>query len=189
MKTQLQKKMIRMSIALMALIISCNVMAQKKKSKTLHSVADTYVKLGSPNENHDAEDNLLIKGSKGDAQRIAFIQFDLSVKKLSKVKSAKLRLYGKSPDGIQNLTVIAASNDWAANIGAVKNGSVGTSLGSVKVSDEKKYYVWDVTSYVQEQLKTNAKKITLMLIDLDASGLKSKFGSKEANKKPELVLK
>ena len=105
-----------MFIALMALTISCNVMAQKKKSKTLYPVTDTYIKLGSPNENHDAEDYLLVKGSKGDAQRIAFIQFDLSVKKLSKVKSAKLRLYGKSPEGIQNLTVIAASNDWTANI-------------------------------------------------------------------------
>lgn len=160
---------------------------------TLSPVADAYIHDGSyAGINYGNDTTLVVKGSVSIGYtRFSYLKFSLN--NISNIASAKLRVFGRN---IDNTTFINASsfgvdNDsWTeSSINWNNAPSASTAaLSSISVSNEAKYFEFDVTGYVQTQLAGD-KVVTLVLKDPTNQNKNLVFNSKENRQsRPQLVI-
>lgn len=164
------------------------------RTKTLGSVADSYVRDGTgADTNYGGTGELLVRS--GSLNRHAYYKFDLT--SLGTVGTAKLRLFGRLISTVTGETVTtgvygAADKAWAET-GLTWNNrpaSGTTPLSTVKVTTgAAKWYEWDVTDYLRQQKAAGKASVTLVIKNVTVSKSSAGFRSKEAStNKPQLVV-
>lgn len=149
-------------------------------------VDDAYVRGGvNADTNYGSGTALEVKrGSMADNYRKVYMKYDLSSAGLSSVASAKVILYCDSLDAAYAITAYESSDSWTEE-GITWNTApaLGTSIGSTTVSSTGAYYVWDITSYVNNQLAGD-KVVSVAFNDANSKNLFARFSSKEAASNP-----
>lgn len=163
------------------------------QSGTLNPVADSYTRNGTyGSDNYGNDTSLLIKGSSSSGYaRFTYLKFSLG--SLTNISSAKLRLYGRNTSNSSAISVSSygVTDDSWLETGITFNNAPAassTALGSATVSDEAKYYEFDVTGYVISQ--SNGDNVVSFLVK-DPSNQNSNlsFNSREnGSNAPQLVI-
>jgi hypothetical protein len=151
-------------------------------------VADAFVRNGNYAAlNYGNDTTLAIKGSPSSGYtRFAYLKFPLN--NISKVNSAKLRLYGRNTESTANITlgIFGVNNDpWTEGGITFNNAPVAstTQLSSVAVNDQAKYYEFDVTGYVKTQFAGD-KIVSFIIKDMSNQNKLVSFHSKEYGQNP-----
>jgi hypothetical protein len=161
--------------------------------KTLTPIADARLRDGSyASTNYGSDTSLGIKGITDIGyKRTTYLKFSLdSVKNAYK---AILRIHGYNTENFSFIKVSAfgVSNDtWTEKGITYSNApaSLTTPLSSVGISNEAKYYEFDITSYVKAQLAGD-KIVSLVIKDTANQGRYLTFKSKENSiNRPQLVI-
>lgn len=166
-----------------------------QSSDTLPAVADAFVRDGSYAANNFGSDTALAVKTSPNAgfTRMAYLKFSLANVSISKVGSARLRVYGRNVENATaiNISSFAINDDtWAENQITFNNAPVasGSVLGSVSISDQAQYYEFDVTSFVIGQLG-NDSVVSFLLKDAARQVRNITFNSKESlQNPPQLIL-
>lgn len=157
----------------------------------LAPMADTFIRNGSHgNSNYGTSGVLDIKNDGDGYTRHAYLKFDVS--NYSSVDSAILRVYGGNTQDSSTvmLKAFGLSDDAWSETGLTWNNAPSgqeTELCTVDVDITQKYYEFDITAFVQQQLSDGVVSIALK----DSIGYHKavSFRSKEnAENRPELVL-
>jgi hypothetical protein len=126
--------------------------------------------------------------------RHTYLQFNTATA-TGTVSSAVLRLYGSLDDNRDNnipVNVYAVSNTtWTESAIAWNNKpATGDSLQRVVVTDSvKRYYTWDITSYVQAEKAAGRHTLSLALLARIATDPRIAWNSKETGSNPpQLVI-
>ncbi|QNF34430.1 DNRLRE domain-containing protein [Adhaeribacter swui] len=158
----------------------------------LSAIADTYVHNGSyVNTNFGQAPALVVKGNPQNGYaRSSYLKF--SLEQISSVRSAKLRIYGNNTENnsaIMTSVYGVEPDNWTETGLTWNNAPLATSpaLSSVAVTNEAKYYEWDVTSFVQAQLAGD-KTVSLLLQDAANQNRKLEFNSRENTLNPPQLL-
>ncbi len=159
-------------------------------SVALAPAADTYAQSGAAaGQNFGKSPQLVVKINPPDLTRIAYLKFDLAGA-ASKITKAVLRVYGGREGGKSsaNISVSGAADTTWTETGLTWNNkpALGAKMGATPVTSAQKYYLWDVTSYLQAQKAAGAASVTLALTmdTLPADGFRSNFNSREAGSSP-----
>ncbi|QUI22108.1 right-handed parallel beta-helix repeat-containing protein [Vallitalea pronyensis] len=154
---------------------------------------DAYVRGGQyATQNYGADAEIQIKQSPSNDSysRKAYFKFDLNGKGLSTITSAKLKVYVNSTSGTYAPTTYEVHDDsWAESSITWNNApALGGSITAATVSSAGQYVVWDITSYVNNQLSGDSI-VTIGINDPAATLVYGKYNSKEATaNKPTLVI-
>lgn len=162
-------------------------------SVTYTPVADAYVRKAEfANTNYGSELTLDCKiGPREDLYRTSYLKFSLA--ELSQVNSAKFRIYGYNYDGNNTiyLNVKGVENDsWTESsiTGANAPAEITTTLGTLKVMQQKSYFEVDITDFAKAQIGGN-KLLTLFIEPVYASNNRIVFNSREnAVNPPQLLI-
>jgi len=161
---------------------------------TLSTIADSYVGDGrSSFTNYGRTTQLLARTGATGTTRITYLQFDLS--SISTISSATLRLFGTlSQEGNSSLAVgvfAAASsfNETRLNW-SNRPAIVGSALAQTTITTaSRRWYQWDLTSYLRQQKQAGKTVVTLVLKGLTTSTSAAFFNSREAGVgAPQLVI-
>jgi hypothetical protein len=99
---------------------------------------------------------------------------------------AFVRLYSNTETACEITAYEASGNAWAEEDITWNNApSIGPAVATARIETEKKYYDWDVTDYVRNNL---GDSITLVFFDASASNNEIHFSSREGENPPELKL-
>ncbi|WP_221392049.1 ELWxxDGT repeat protein [Dyadobacter sp. NIV53] len=159
----------------------------------LEPVADAYVR-NTPNQetNYGKEATLEVKaGSLPSYQRNTYLKFPLFG--VGQISSARLRVFGSNvqSSAATTLSVFGVQDDnWLEEGIAWQNAPSETdgTLGSIEVTNTKKYYELDVTAYVRSQLSGN-RSVSLLLTNPNNQNARLTFNSREsAANRPQLVI-
>ena len=161
--------------------------------KTLTAIADASVRNGSyASTNYGNDTSLIVKGSTSSGYaRSSYLKFSLD--SISRVSSAKLRIYGRNADNTASVTISAFNidNDSWTEGGITFNNAPAASASAltlVGVSDQAKYYEMDVTDYVKSQLAGD-KVVSFLIKDISNQNKNVVFNSKEnRSNTPQLVI-
>jgi hypothetical protein len=160
---------------------------------TLTPTADTYVRDGSTaGQNFGTDTVLAVKAnSQSGLNRHVFLKFDLS--QVTSASSAKLRLYGNftASSGTSPVTVHEEDTDSWTETGLTWNNqpAVGAALVSTQVGLGAKYWEWDLTAFVQNQIASGQHTLSLELQNDATTSDPVNFNSREASSNtPQLVL-
>lgn len=162
---------------------------------TLSAVADAYVHSGSTaSKNFGKDVTLQVKKSSTGYARETYLKFDLS--SISKINSAKLRLFGSLSDvTASNIVtqVFGASNtSWSETGITYKNrpATSGSAIASAAVKNAiGAWYEFDVTKYLKAQKAAGKKLVTLVLKNLTSATPFTVFNSREAKtNRPQMVI-
>jgi len=173
--------------------ITFSIAMAAASSKTLFPLADAFVRNGSYGAtNYGSDTSLLVKGSTSTGYaRTSYVKFALD--SVTSVGSAKLRMYGRNADNTINTDISAfgADNDsWTENGITFNNAPAASTpaLTAAGVTDQAKYYDFDVTDYVKAQLAGD-KVVSFLIKDIANQNRNIVFNSKE-NKlnPPQLVI-
>jgi alpha-tubulin suppressor-like RCC1 family protein/subtilisin family serine protease len=146
---------------------SVSIVVTGSTTYPLGPVADAYVRDGSyAATNFGTANPLQVKQSNAGYNREAYFTFDLTPVAGS-VTSAKLQLYGNiNSANVSNLVLAVypvASTSWTET-GITWNNrppAGSTALASLTVPDTTpRWYVWDVTSYVQSQKQAGQTRVS-----------------------------
>lgn len=153
-------------------------------------IADAYVRDGgSANRNFGSDGSLVIKNSSSGSNRRIFVRVDLKGA-TAPVASARLRLYGHYDNTTANasapLSLFAvASNSWQeAQLTWSNAPSLGTELGTTRVTGSAAYYEWDATSQVNAELARGNKTASFALIAKNRTDSRVLFNAREAASNP-----
>lgn len=156
-------------------------------------LADASVRNGNySNKNYGNDTAFLVKTSSTlGYSRVSYLKFPLNT--ISKVGSAKLRVYGSNIIDTTSLTLSCYGVDtdsWGETTLTWNNAPVpqATPLTSSMVNGQLKYYEFDVTPYVNSQL---GDKIVSMRLSVKDSGNGDKlmsFNSKENGQNPPRLV-
>ncbi len=160
------------------------------ETKTFSAAADSYVRGGSyAGDNYGSDTLIQLKDDSQESyDRRGYIKFDLSGENLAYVASAKLRMQVYSVGASCDVTLYETSDGWTES-GITWNNApaMGSSVATVTATDAGVYVEWDVTNYVNKQLRDN-KKLNLAVWPTTA-GPNVSFRSKDAGAgKPQLVI-
>jgi hypothetical protein len=152
--------------------------------------ADAYVRDGTyANTVFDGASDpfLRAKVSTLSYSRKAYLKFDASG--ISNVRSAKLRLFGlnnENATGIYLRVLPVLQDNWSESSVTWNNAPVASAfpLDTVQATNQARYYEWDVTDFVQGQLKGD-QVISLLLIG-DISNFLA--NSRENSANPPVLL-
>lgn len=169
-----------------------NAAVLAQTSNTLYSLSDAYVRNGTyASTNYGNDTSLIVKGSTSSGYaRLSYLKFSLSG--LSNISSAKLRLYGRNIDNTSTISISAygLDNDSWTESGITYNNApttTSTALSSTGVSNQAKYYEFDVTNYVIAQ--SGADGVVSFLIKDAANQNKNiVFNSRQNSKNPPQLL-
>lgn len=173
--------------------ITFSIARAAASSKTLLPLADAFVRNGSYGAiNYGSDTSLLVKGSASVGySRASYVKFSLD--SVASIGSAKLRLYGRNADNAINTDISAfgADNDtWTENGITFNNAPAASTpaLTAAGVTDQAKYYDFDVTDYVKAQVAGD-KVVSFLIKDIASRNRNIVFNSKE-NKlyPPQLVI-
>ncbi|HEX4795183.1 MAG TPA: PQQ-dependent sugar dehydrogenase [Humisphaera sp.] len=161
---------------------------------TLGVIADSYVGDGSASfTNYGRTTQLLARTGATGTNRITYLQFDLSL--ITTISSATLRLFGSlSQEGNNSLAVgvFAAGGSFSENklIWSNRPAAVGSALAKATITTaSRRWYQWDLTSYLRQQRQAGKTVVTLVLKGLTTSTSAAFFSSREAGVNgPQLVI-
>lgn len=156
-------------------------------------LADAFVRDGSYSAiNYGSDTSLLVKGSASAGySRASYLKFSLD--SVTKIGTAKLRIYGRNTDNTASINISAFGVDtdtWTEKGIAFNNAPAASTpaLASAGVTDQAKYYELDVTDYVKTQL-TGDKVVSFLLKDIANQNKNIAFSSKEnTGNPPQLVI-
>jgi hypothetical protein len=156
-------------------------------------IADAFVRNGNYADTNYGNDTLFsVKGStQSGYTKVSYLKFSLS--NVSKVTSAKLRVYGRNTENTStiNLSVYGVNNDsWTETGITFSNAPIASTqqLNRIGVNNVAKYYELDVTNFVKAQFAGD-KIVTLLLKDSANGNRNLSFNSKEnAQNPPELII-
>jgi hypothetical protein len=159
----------------------------------LSPAADAFVRNGSYAAiNYGTDTSLIVKSSTSSGySRATYLKFSLD--SISKVKDAVLRVYGKNKDGssVINICAFAVTNDWWTEKGITWNNAPAPSSPSLSragISDQLKYYEFNVTDFVKTQNMSD-KTVTFLIKDTAYQNKNLVFNSRENNIfRPELLI-
>ncbi len=123
----------------------------------------------------------------------SYVKFDLP--KVEEAENATLRLHGFVPEKDQkvNVVVFGTDNSWE-ELDITFNNAPGPQtdkLDNEEVTNERKYYEFHVTDFVNEQIQAGATSIAFVLKSTTKSRVypRAKFLTKEAGSNPpQLVI-
>ncbi len=164
---------------------------------TLNPVADAYVKGGSNSGvNYGTEPRLYTKKDDptSDLFATSYLRFNIANISLP-VTDAKLKLYGSlfqpgATTMVVNVFSVADQSWQETTINYNNKPAAGTNaLASKTVSTTEKYYVWDLTSFINSA-RTAGNTLVSILVRNHTSGDNSrvKFNSKEADAHPPKLV-
>ncbi len=174
--------------------IAFRVVSQSSSSsKTLSPIADAFVRNGSYGAiNYGTDTALLVKGATSSGySRMSYLKFSLD--SITTVGSAKLRIYGRNADNTTstNISAFGVDSDSWTESGITFNNAPAASasaLTSAGVTDQPKYYEFDVTDYVKTQAAGD-KVVSFAIKDIANQNRNIVFNSKEnTNNSPQLVI-
>ncbi len=172
---------------------NCYESVATDKTDTLFPLADAFVRNGSyAGKNYGNDTFLIVKGSNTTGYtRSSYLKFSLN--NLSNVTSAKLRIYGSNVDNTLGINLSAygiTADSWTENgiCFSTAPAASTSALSSVSVNNVKKYYEFNVTSFVQTQVAGD--KVASFLIRNPANQDKIvSFKSKESTQnRPQLII-
>jgi len=160
---------------------------------TLVPSADSYVRDGSTaDQNFGTNAVLAVKSNpQSGLNRHIFLKFDVSG--LTSLSSAKLRLFGNftAASGTSPVTVHAQDTDSWTETGLTWNNqpTVGSAVVTVPVGLTAQYWEWDLTAFLQNQIATGQRNMSLELQNDSTTSDPANFNSKEAaSNGPQLVV-
>lgn len=161
-------------------------------SVTLSAQADAFVRNGSYSAiNYGSDTALSVKGAASSGYtRASYLKFSLDT---FNVASAKLRIYGRNADNTTSTDISAYGIDtdsWTENGITFNNAPAASSsaITSVGVTDQAKYYEFDVTAYVKAQAAGD-KVVSFLIKDIINQNRTIVFNSKENTANPpQLVI-
>lgn len=159
----------------------------------LDPIADAFVRGGSfSSTNFGNGTSLQIKTSAAmEYSREAYLKFSLT--SVSDITSAKLRIFGRNVDNATSILISAygIENDaWTeADLNWYNKPASSTPiLSSVGITNERKYYEFEVTEYVKAQALSD-KTASFLIKDPVKSNTYLSFNSKENSlNPPQLVI-
>ncbi|MEO6327581.1 MAG: DNRLRE domain-containing protein [Ginsengibacter sp.] len=163
---------------------------------TIPALADAYIHDGSTsNTNYGSETSLIVRGSSTiGSSWFSYLKFSLNSSiAVNKIKSAKLRLYGRNTESTASiaLSLFGLDDDsWTENGINFNNAppSLISKLSSVYVNDQAKYYEFDVTDFVKFQIEGD-KVAGFSIKDISHTSKSVSFNSKEnAQNPPQLII-
>ncbi len=159
--------------------------------KTFTPLADAYIRNGSyAANNYGTDTSLLVKGASSGYTRASYLKFPLdSVKNVS---SAKLRIYGSNMGNstVVNISAFGVTNDSWTEKGITWNNApaaLSTSLSSAGVSNQLKYYEFDVTGFIKNEFSGD-KVASFLIKDPANQNIMAAFNSKENTKFPPQLI-
>ncbi len=163
------------------------------QTTALLPIADAFVRNGSfAATNYGKDTALVVKSATNSGYtRSSYLKFSLS--SVSNISSAKLRIYGRNVDNPSTISLSSYGSDndsWTESGITYNNAPVSSTsaLSTAGVSNQAKYYEFDVTSYVKTQFAGD-KTVSLLIKDATNQNSNVVFSSKEnATNKPELVI-
>ena len=174
------------------LIVPDSTTQSFSSSNTVTPVADAYIRNGSyATANYGADTALPVKGASSGYARASYLKFPLD--NIKNVTSAKLRVYGSNMGNstAAKISAYGVTNDSWTEKGITWNNApaaVPTPLSSVSVTNQEKYYEFDVTAFVKKELAGD-KIASLLIKDTANQNITVSFNSKENAKfAPQLVV-
>ncbi len=144
------------------------------------------------NTNYGNETDLLLKGSPTIGfTRFVYLKFSLPA--ISKVGSAKLRLYGLNKDNAADISVsvFGVDDDTWTESGITFNNAPKVATGllaGTSINNTAGYYDFDITSFVLTNLNTD-KDVSVVLKDISDKDKSISFDSRETtDHPPHLVI-
>ncbi|MGE5549673.1 MAG: DNRLRE domain-containing protein [Bacteroidota bacterium] len=152
---------------------------------TFNPAADAYVMSENPTTNYGTANVEIVKGPGGTLQREAYVRFDLSSLGASSVVSATLKLYAVSlPNGgTPGVRVMSVNSDAWTETGITWNNKPAyntPALATQTITAINAWYTFDITAWVNSNLASGDKQISLALVGLSAENLSIQFRSKDA---------
>ncbi len=162
-------------------------------TETLISSADAHIRNGSyAGTNYGSDTSLAVKSSPlSGYSRRTYLKF--SFDSVKNVKRAILRLYGKNIESSVYIKISAfgVTNDSWTEKGITWNNApaaLSSSIGSVSVNNQAKYYELDVTDFVKAQFAGD-KIVSFLIKDIAYQNKKLAFASRQnAKNHPQLVI-
>ncbi len=161
-------------------------------SNTFIPLADAYIRNGSyAATNYGSDTSLPVKGASSGYARASYLKFSLD--SVKNVTSAKLRMYGSNMGNSTpvNISAFGVTNDIWTEKGITWNNAPvaqSTSLSSISVSNQLKYYEFDVTSYIKKEFSGD-KVASFLIKDTANQNIMLTFNSKEnLNFPPQLIV-
>ncbi|WP_161597119.1 CBM96 family carbohydrate-binding protein [Dyadobacter flavalbus] len=165
------------------------------KNVMLKPLADSYIyEYGV---NYGSAPTLEVKTISENGYKLRYSYLKFPIGTVSKVGSAKLRLYGHNHENNKDIYLHAYGVDddsWVENEMGGRTGITNTppastpSLGSVAVNNAYKYYEIDVTSYVKAQQQAGDPLVSFMLRDPNKRNTRLTFNSKENGSNPPQLM-
>lgn len=193
MKKRFKSKLIS-GLLVVAMSISClpilSISAGASTlSTTFNPTDDSFIRGGVTTSNGSAQ-TLELKTSDTNNTRKIYFKFDMT-SFAHPVQSAKLRIYGKQVTTGAASTVGAyqiTNDSWSENTILWGNAPAMSSLiNSIAISTTQKYYEFDVTSFVLDQMSGD-KMISICLSSITTEK-NFTFNSKEASSNlPQLLV-
>lgn len=159
--------------------------------KTFTPLADAYIRNGSYAAiNYGTDTSLPVKGAASGYARASYLKFSLD--SVRNVTSAKVRVYGSNMGNATavNLSAYGVTNDSWTEKGITWNNApvaVSTPLSSVSVTNQVKYYEFDVTNFIKKELAGD-KVASLVIKDTANQNIMAAFNSKENAKFPPQLI-
>jgi hypothetical protein len=159
---------------------------------TLTPIADTYVRDGdTAGQSFGTATVLAVKTNpQVGLNRHIFLKFDLSG--LTTVSNAKLRLFGNftASSGTSPVTLHAEDNDsWTESMTWNNQPAVGAAVVTIPVGRAAQYWEWDLTAFVQNQIVTGQRTMSLELQNDATTSDPVNFNSREAaSNRPQLLV-
>ncbi|MCU6712122.1 DNRLRE domain-containing protein [Paenibacillus sp. J5C_2022] len=160
-------------------------------------IADAYIQGGGYADTNFGEDSVLrAKDSLTDEYtRKSYLKFDISdIKSVKEDGGSTLRIYGHNSESTNSVTVNVygvTDNGWTEEGITWNNAPAAqsTALDSVYINEHWKYYEWDVSEFVTDQLDNGAQSVTFMIegANDEANTFYAFSGEREFNK-PQLRL-
>lgn len=188
-------KIIKLIACLLGIITAPDLLAQ-----TIYGPSeDAYVQGGANSgTNYNTAELVVKRGAVADYFREVYLKFNLSNAGLTSgdVGKAIVKLYlgsGGSYSIAAHKTgdqYNGTSTPWTES-GLTRNNApqVGASVYTSAVGTASRYYEWDITNYVKEQLNNNDPVISVVLQDNSVANLMASFNSKGASSnRPQLVI-
>ncbi|WP_018611218.1 DUF7594 domain-containing protein [Segetibacter koreensis] len=192
--SSIRLKLIPLKFCFLGFFLFCaRATISAQSSDTLSPVADAFVRNGSyASTNYGSDTSLIVKSATSSGySRSSYLKFSLNT--LTNISSAKIRIYGRNTDNTSSITISAYSIDndsWSESTISYNNAPATTSaaLSSAGVTDQGKYYEFDVTNYVKAQFAGD-KIVSFLIKDASTQNKNIVFNSKEnLNNTPQLVV-
>lgn len=173
------------------------------RTATLNSKADASVVQGLPDVPFGTANSLEVRREPSGSAGWTYLKFDLTSLAATNIGSVVVRLYGglvpppgSGPAPVNVPVGIFKSTDTSWNESQItwnnKPATTGTRLSQTTIVDSnRRWYSWDVTSFVKSELAAGRTTITLVVKNAGTAVGQSSFSSRESDRGdgPQLFVK